>query len=119
MKSVYYILKHENVLTWQKKVYHAIIADSGNDVLSQGKNDSGDKRDTKALDSFPFDAAVLFRSKNKKQVFRKKPKGFYDNLLWYIILKQKRRMLFNLWYSIGFRHCIEISKLRYWCERCF
>ena len=65
MKPVHYLIKHEEVLSHQKRYSHPILADNGTDQVSIRNNDRGNDIVVKLLNSFSFKSVTLFQTKFK------------------------------------------------------
>ena len=66
LKTVHYLVKHEEIKYNQKNDCHPILADYGDDQFSIRINNKGEDIHIKHLDSFSFQSIVPFESKYKR-----------------------------------------------------
>ena len=68
LKTVHYLIKHEEVLPHQKHDSHPILADDGIDQFSIRIKDKGNDIVVKHLNSFSFISVTPFQSKFKTRI---------------------------------------------------
>ena len=65
LKPVHYLIRHEEIVPYQKHDSHPILADYGTDQFSIRINDKGNDIVVKPLQSFSFKSITLFQTKFK------------------------------------------------------
>ena len=68
IKSVHYLIKHEEIFPHQKHDSHLILADYGTDQFSIRINDKGNNVIVKPLQSFSFNSVTPFQTKFKTPI---------------------------------------------------